>query len=268
MRIRQILVCLLMITLLNNVSKPISFAPVEARSLDGIVLGGFDLERGEGNSFEFGDFFEQARASLNSNFPEISFTSFRELTTTSVITANILLLSTSKSNFTIISPLSQSEQTVLFDFVQSGGCVILLPDNDAFAGLDEANESFVDKFGMDMSGTLNGKVTTTITNSSFSTITNGPYGVITSFSQNYPGGITNTGQYGIPLSANSLGDSLVMIPRDAIQSGSGQVVIFSDANTFADDENLSFFSENESLFLNTIFSCIADQNVFLPIVSR
>ena len=96
-------------TLLVLYITPAPFIIVKARPSETIILGSFDLERGGDNSFEFGSFFEQARASLNSNFPEISFSSFQELTTTSVITVNILLLSTSKTNFTIISPLSESE---------------------------------------------------------------------------------------------------------------------------------------------------------------
>lgn len=140
----------------------------------------------------------------------------------------------------------------MLEFVESGGCAILLPDNSSFggSGSDGANESLIDPFDMDIAGTRSGRVIATVTNPSSHSITSGLFGTFSTFSQNYPGGFTNVGQYATSLATNSLGDALAVIEAGEITSGSGGVVIYPDTNTYS-----GFFTENEGLFLNTIQFC-------------
>ncbi|MDH3445354.1 MAG: hypothetical protein OEN50_15620, partial [Deltaproteobacteria bacterium] len=184
-------------------------------------------------------------------------TEFSTLTTGTVNGIDILIISSTTSNTSHFTPLTTSEQNVLFDFAQGGGCAILLPDNSTFggAGTPAANESLIDPFGLDIGGTLPGKVLATVPNPSVSTITNGPFGVVSSFSQNVPGGLTNLGSFASSLAVNPLGDALAVIEAGVLGPRSGRVVIYSDVNMFGDSDAAGFFSENQALFLNTIQFC-------------
>ncbi|MFZ4661306.1 MAG: hypothetical protein ACOYNY_30125 [Caldilineaceae bacterium] len=222
-----------------------------------ITLGTFDQTRVNGYSLNSGEHFEEARASLIEYFPQITMTSFPKLNSEALNGVDILYLASSSGMDSAIAPLSKTEQTSLFEFVQRGGCAILLPDNDGFdSNADAANESLVDVFGLDMSGTLGGTIVANITDPNESPIINGEYGRILSFTQSYPGGITNIGPYANTLASNNLGSALAMIPKDDIEQGSGPIIVFSDATFLTDKDVYGLFSENESLFLNTIDYCV------------
>ncbi len=224
---------------------------------DSFVVGGFDTSRGGSYSFPSGTFLNQARASLSTNFPGVSFVETSTLTPAALAAVNVLIVSSASSNYSHITPLTGAEHSALLGFVQGGGCLILFPDNDSFGGTGtpEANESLIDPFGMDVAGTLNGTVIAAVGNPAASPITNGPFGIVSSFSQNYPGGLTNLGPLAASLAVNPLGHALAVIPSGAISSGSGRVVVFTDINTFGDDNENGFFPDNEALFLNTIKFC-------------
>jgi hypothetical protein len=244
----------------------------EVKNLDSaFVIGGFDLLRGgDGGSIQYGSYFDQGRISIGVNFPDVSYASFSSLTAGSLSGVDILLLSSVKSNNTAITPLNTSEQNVLFDYVKGGGCAILMTDNNSFGGSDSdiANESLIDSFGMDVDGVYSGEAIATVSNPDNSLITNGPFGLISSFSQYFPGGITNLGPYAIELAINPIGGGLGVINANKIQEGSGSVVFYSDSNTFFDDQG--FFFENESLFLNTISYCLPSRThlIYLPLCTR
>jgi hypothetical protein len=218
-----------------------------------INIGGFDLTRGgNGGSIQFGSFFTLARSSINTHFPGSTFISMPLLSSSSLNGIDILFLVSTKGNTTAITALSNEEQTALLNFVNNGGSVIILIDNDAFGGSvsDLTNESLIDPFSMDAAGTIVGSVTVNFTQPQNYEITNGPYGIINSFVQYFPGSISNSGPYATILASNTHGGALAIIPPNKIQSGSGPVVIFSDANSFFDNSALGFFTQNENLFLN------------------
>ena len=86
---------------------------------------------------------------------------------------DILILSSATSNMSHITPLSIDEQAALLEFVQTGGCVVLLPDNDnnfGGVGSSAANESLIDPFGMDIDGSLLGQQTAVVTDPSSSPV--------------------------------------------------------------------------------------------------
>ncbi len=232
------------------------------------IIGGFNNSRGGFFSFPSGNYLDQARASLAANFTGASFTSFDTITPQTLAEVDLLMLSVGTSNGTAITPLSATEQSVLFDFVQGGGCAILFPDNSSFSsGAPVANESLIDPFGMDIAGTLGGRITAAVSTPAASPITNGPFGTISTFSQNYPGGLINLGPYAISLASNPLGNALAVIESGAIQTGSGRVIVFTDINSFGDTDAAGFFPENEALFLNTINACKVPVDTTPPDIS-
>ena len=224
---------------------------------DSLFIGGFDESRGGRLSFPEGQGFSQARSSVLANFSGVSFTSFDSVTVAALAGIDIVVLSSGVTTSSHIWPLSIAEQDVLFVFAEGGGSVILLLDNDGFGGTGTpaANESLLDPFGMDIQGTLMGRKTATVIDTSTSPITQGQFGTVSTFSQNWPGGLTNLGQYAVPLATNSIGVALAVINKDTISNGSGKVVVYSDLNTFSNSGEGGYFPENENLLLNTISFC-------------
>lgn len=246
------------------VSHPTNRAPERRSSdqstvftTDPFVVGGFDASRGGFYSFPSGTFLNQARSSLTTNFPGVSFVEFSTLTPAALAGVDVLVISSASSNTSHVTPLSTAEQSALLGFVQGGGRLILFPDNDSFGGAETpaANESLIDPFDMNIAGTLSGTVIASVGSPSASPITSGPFGIISSFSQNYSGGLTDLGPLAASLATNSFGSALAVVQSRAISSGSGRVVVFTDINTFGDPEAAGFFPDNEALFLNTIEFC-------------
>lgn len=227
------------------------------------VFGGFDAARGGNSSYIYGSYHIALRESLETNFPNVSYKPFPLLTTEVLTNVNILMISSVRYPNPEYTTLSPSEQMVLRDFVQDGNCAVLLPDNSIFggSGTPAANESFIDPFEMDITGNINGTTFASINNPQLSPITNGRFGVVTQFSQGFPGGIVNLGPYAISLADNAIGTALALIRPGKISNNSGPVIIYSDHGTFA-----SLFSTNENLFLNTIDYCL--NNINLPPVTE
>ena len=149
------------------------------------------------------------------------------------------------------------------DFVYQGGCAVLLVDSDGFsAGADAANESLVDPFGIDVTGTLNNySATATVTNPGVSLITNGPHGTIASFTQIVAGRLNQLGPYASSLATNQIGIALAEITPGRLQAGSGRVIVYTDSNTFFNPSPYGAFPASEKLFLNTIESCLSSRSI-------
>jgi hypothetical protein len=225
--------------------------PSPTPSAQSFRIGSFDATRAAGSSLSEGNLFVEARAALDDEFPNLTRVGFPALDGAALAGIDILVLASYADAVTGIV-LSGTEQQALFDFVGAGGCAILLADNDGNSGGEAANESLLDPFGLDASGTGNSSVVVTVIDPTASPITAGPFGQVSSFSQGFPGGLDNLGAHATSLASNSLGSALAVIESGSIAPGSGRVVIYSDANTFGD----GVLSENRALFLNTIQFCL------------
>jgi hypothetical protein len=223
------------------------------------IIGGFDLERGgDGGSIQYGAYFSNARNSIAENLPNPVFVSFPTLTSDSLTGIDILVLTSTYTNGIAVSPLTDNEQSVLLDFIKTGGCAILMADNNSFGGIPESsntNQSIIGPFDVTTDGNLGENIPSTILDPSNSLITSGPYGVITGFSQNWPGYFVSDGIYANRLANNNHGGALDVINADAIQTGSGPVIMYSDSNTFFDEGFHGFYYENEDLFMNSVHFC-------------
>ena len=227
------------------------------RALGGAVtslaIGGFSASRSGDVSVPSGSYFTQLRAALLTNFTNVSFVSLSELTQSNLAGVDLLILAPSSTVTGSATPLSTNEQHAALDFVSQGGGILLLTDNYNYAATapDEEN-ALLNPFGMSGSGTIYGAVYAPVISPASHPVTSGPFGTVTSFSQIYPGGITNLGPYAVGLATNTLGWALAVIPDGVLARGSGRVAIFSDYNSFVDDGGYGAFSANESLFLNTV----------------
>ena len=84
----------------------------------------------------------------------------------------------------------------LLDYVLGGGALYELLDNDLYAGggTDDLNESFLDPFGLDITGTMTGYHAVTVANPDLTTITSGRFGRIATWTTAYPGWFDGIGQ--------------------------------------------------------------------------
>ena len=213
------------------------------------TIGVFDTERG--GIFNFADSDSQAdlREDIIASFPETTFLRTNTLETAFLESVDIIMLSSASSNIKTTTPLSATEQSTLKTFVESGGGAVIFVDNDSFGGSDSdlVNESFLEPFGLDSTGTLKGNQASTLS-SGVNPITNGNFGAVAAATYLFPGYFDSLGavaQSLATLDENSEA-SLAYIPRDALAVGSGGVTLFSDVNITSEtlDENGSILIKN------------------------
>jgi parallel beta-helix repeat protein len=232
-----------------------------------LSIGGFNASRGGSGSFPAGDFFTDARTAITETYPAVSFPAFGTLTQQEIEDVDILILSSNTGEDSAILPLSSQEQSALTAFVESGGCTVILADNDSYdSNAQQANKSLTEPFDVSTSGTFSGPLIAKVSNTTNNPITSGPQGSITSFIQSSPGGITNLGTYATSAAANELGFALAFIERGLLGTGSGPVAVYSDHDSFKSASAGGYFQSNRELFLNTIAFCLNKSKVYLPSV--
>jgi len=220
-----------------------------------IVVGGFDAARGGQASFVSGGLFDMARQACQQDFDGVTFTSSPTLTPEFLATVDILIVSAITGNDNRITALSMEERTALSSFVVAGGALLALMDNSGFAETGIATT-----FGLLDTGFLGGPTLSTVVDAG-SPLTNGPFGVVAGFSQAWPGFFDVIPPVCAIVAVNPLGASLATIDPDALGTGSGPCVFYSDNQTFIDDGEIpgAEFSSNGVLFLNT-FAFLASQD--------
>jgi hypothetical protein len=212
-----------------------------------IVIAGWDTVRGGNYSLNHGD-STQARTDLEAAYVNVEFRALPDLTVTNLSDVDVLIISSVKGNSAAIVPLTTGEQTELDNFVLGGGCAILFPDNSSFAGSgsDPANESLIDPFGLDITGTLSGGYTASVTLA---------WSTLASYVGNYTGWFDGTNGATVLGTLDANGQpSLVEFAPGALGTGSGLVVVYSDANVFFGG-GAGRYSSNTQLFLDTVDAC-------------
>jgi hypothetical protein len=178
------------------------------------------------------------------------------LTESNLAGVDLLILSPGNTTTSDGTPLSSDEQSALLSFVSQGGGVMLLTDNYSYAPNAAAEEmAMLSVFGSKGFGTTTGLTVAQVISPPSQPVTSGSFGTVTTFTQYFAGAITNLGPYATAVATNVLGVALAVIPHGALNPGSGAVAIFSDGNTFGDDNGdgaQGYFSSNEALFLNTV----------------
>ncbi|MCK5174516.1 MAG: hypothetical protein KAR47_14070 [Planctomycetes bacterium] len=154
----------------------------------------------------------------------------QEFSPSSLVGIDIAFVGLGKHGSSGVFP--SSEVTALYNFVLSGGSVILLGENDLF---DPYQNSVANAFGVYYSG----EGGYSYTYNSLHPVMQGPYGEVTFYSHDWGGGqIVNLGPYAISLIDDAEGDSVVaMIDNNVLSEGSGHVFFLSDVGGFADYSN-------------------------------
>ncbi|MFO0829604.1 MAG: hypothetical protein U0572_15805 [Phycisphaerales bacterium] len=221
-----------------------------------LVIGGFETTRGGALAISGGGALQTVRSSISAAFPGVTYTGSATLTSRYLATIDILVVFSPTGGNSAISPLTPAEQASVAAFVQAGGRVLVCADNDTYAGSgsDAANESVLDPFSIDITGTgAPWAQGASVTNPSASPVTNGPFGQVTNFSVGWSGwfnGVPSTAQPIATINQSGL-PGLLVIPYGASGPGSGAVVAFADSTMFYD----GFFtatSNNDVLLRNAI----------------
>jgi hypothetical protein len=213
-----------------------------------VVLGTFDSTRaGADANFISGSLTQQARASLNAHFPQVSLAGISALSPASLAGIDALLIFNTSGVLTT-TPLSSSEQTALVNFVKAGKSAFILADGYGPA----TAQTFLSPFSMQL--TSDAILDTGPTTNFANAITNGPFGLVNSYTTYYGGWFNDLGPFATPLidlGANGL-PSFAAIERNTISPGSGRVILTTDTTAFADPAVGGLFPTNQALFLNSI----------------
>ncbi|MFM9995165.1 MAG: hypothetical protein ACKVU4_05125 [Phycisphaerales bacterium] len=225
-------------------------------------VGGFDESRGGALSIESGSYIPILRALIEQEFPGVQVSGAPELTPAYLDTLDVLVISAILCDGgpgCALAPLSSAEQDALYAFVQSGGTALIFSENYDFV---PANQSVIDPFGLVVDGQLGGGVVCEVANPEASPGTSGPFGLVTEFDTFYPGWFPRLGASAIArgVFAGSGETGLAIITPDALNAGSGLVVLVSDTSGVYD----GFRTEGMTrLVLNTIAhadACFPDCN--------
>lgn len=201
-------------------------------------IGIFDSTRGGNLNFDASSLQNTLRSDILTSFPGATFSATGTITAGFLTNVDVLMLSSARGGSDAIDPLTGAEQSALLNFVLGGKGVVLFPDNDTFEGAasDPANESLIDPFGMNITGTVGGNEAVTVTNPAGNPISNGPFGQISSMTYAFTGFFDSLGPNAQSLATiNSNGQSaLAYIPKGTLGAGSGGVVVFSDVSMTVD----------------------------------
>lgn len=238
-------------------------------------IGSFDESRQSDASFGAGAFYDQARDAIRSVFPNVTFTVTPVITAEFLGAVDVFVFGSAKGCCSAITPLSQAEQGALADFVRLGGVLVMHVDNDAFDPIAVAvHASMLSPFGLSAGGTVFGTVQATVPSPALSPITSGPFGVVTAFSEVFPGAFTELGA-ATPLAFNPLGPSLAVLnpgdPIPVVGIIDGRVILLAEHSQFFDDDiGFGQFSipAHRALLLNIFNLSLAPQQVSIDVKPR
>jgi hypothetical protein len=233
----------------------------------GVVVGAFSAARAGVASLAEGPYTEEMRASIIAAYPGSSrFVGVNSLTPNTLSGLDFVMVGAPTFSSPIF--LSSAEQTALLDFIKAGGSALIFVDNDSYAGVpdsDNANETFLDPFGLDSTGRV-GFPAAASSIAPGNSVMNGPFGMVETFATNYGGWFDNLGANAIALAhydAN-LQTAIAAIAPGALGPGSGRVVFMADADPLVDSADGGLFgaADNEKFFLNSISFAVPEPSTF------
>ena len=206
-----------------------------------ITIGGFDASRGGECSVATGSYLVNIRNQLvTANFPGVTFvlTGAPTLTPAYLATLDILVILSTSSNTSAITPLSQAEQGAVSAFIQGGGRFFISSDNPGFGGANtqNVNDSILGPVGMTAGGTtLSGDYPMQSTLAG-SPLVSGRSGSWSAIDTNYPGTWTSTGKATVVASVNGNAalPTLAQFNVGDLGPASARGVVIADMNALKD----------------------------------
>ena len=206
------------------------------------VIGGWDFARGGVSSVKDSPALGTLRTLIQNVAPGTTLTTTNTLTPAYLATVDSMFLSAPTDTDTVTTPLSAAEQTALFDFVSAGGTLAIVVENELVGPGTDGDitfESYLDPFGLDVTGRSNATTATVIDAAHL--VTNGPYGSFAQFATSFSGWFDNLGPYAHALATDD--DSglpvLAVIEQGAISPTSGRVWLIADGHQAIDPSILN-----------------------------
>jgi hypothetical protein len=188
-----------------------------------LTLATFDAARGGDMAGKVGVPFAPTRTVLEAEFA-LTWDELGSLTDLATSNAEGVLLAPAYGDTTGVAPLSSAEQTALRDFVEAGGFAVLLTENDT--SFDATSDSFLAPFGVSATGTLQGDATG---------IASGGHPIASGWTTvplSWPGSCSTPDAGAAIVATTSLGPYVMVFESGALASGSGTVVIITDASPY------------------------------------
>ncbi|HLP84985.1 MAG TPA: hypothetical protein VK157_11605 [Phycisphaerales bacterium] len=198
------------------------------------TLVGFSTVRGGGTSLPTGSLISTLRSGIVSGFPGVSLRGVNSLTELDIATDTAAVLFSGSGPTSGITPLTTAEQSALLNFVLAGRGAVIFVDNDTFAGptSDAVNESLIDPFNMDVTGTGPAWArNATVAAPANSPVTSGPFGIIANFNIGWTGTFSSLSPAAssIAIAVDNGQPVLATIPCGALGPTSGPVVFVADS---------------------------------------
>jgi RHS repeat-associated protein len=222
------------------------------------VVGGFSTARSGAQSFPQGSSYSSARAAILAAYPQASFQGMDALTAGGLAALDILVLSPITGP-TTATELTAAEQAALFAWVQAGGCALICVDHDlGRASFDAADEALLSPFGITSENSTGDIVFVSPENSP---ITSGVHGDVPRYVRAFGGRkVISPGNWGRSIAIDPEGGiGLVEVPENRIASGSGQVLVVTDAQVFLNGNAGIGNADHRTLLLNTMDAFLTTQ---------
>lgn len=219
------------------------------------VVAGFNLQRGGVTAVDTdAAWLSQLRAAIATAFPGVEFRGTPTLSSAALSGADLIIITSTFSGGGPISPLSGAEVNALRTFVVGGGSALLFVDADTPAGWEVANESVINAFGMDITGSAGAGTMIDLTIAESPLVT-GRFGTTTSVSFTTGGRIDVLGPSALAAGVYpaTQDTAIAFIPKGALGIGSGLVAAFGDTTMIID----GFFTpSNRIAVMNAIGEAI------------
>lgn len=215
------------------------------------VIGAFGPPRVAQDSLVSGHLPADMRNLILSNFPGTSFATSPTLTPEFLSSIDLLMIATAKGNDTSIAPLTNSEQSALFEFVRAGGDALLM--TEGLSTYVVAAQSIAASFGMTVvNDGLSGILPCLPTDSSHP-LFDGPFGNQGYLAVYGSGVFSDLGPYATSV-ANMVENGqpvAAIIEAGAIEPGSGRVLLLADTHLFIGQDYGGFLHVHEPFLLNS-----------------
>ncbi len=236
-----------------------------------LVIGGFNSDRIGVGSITDGPIAEEFRSLISSKWSGATFVGTDFLSASFLSTVDVLFIGAPRIGGATY--LSSDEQQNLLNFINVGGGAIIFGDNDDYAGVpvsDNAAESFLDPFGVDITGHMDG-LQLAHGGTLDHPIMNGPHGVVETIATYHGGWFNGLGSYAAKVAEfYDNGEAAVAaIPKYVLTPEAGGVVFLSDADMLVDSADGGHFGtgDNQTLVLNSVAYVIPEPSTaFLGIV--
>jgi hypothetical protein len=231
-----------------------------------IVIGGFGAARVAESSPIESPFLQEMREAVVTAFPGSTFVPLTTLTPAAMSSLNVVMVGSP-----VFAPpattLSPDEQTALMNFILSGRGAIIYLDNTDFAG--GPNESFLEPFGMHITGKVQGMASATSIAPDHP-VMNGENGIVTTFVTEFGGYFDDLGQHAGALATYDVNGevALAAIPRGALGPGSGAVVFIGDADALVDSAPGGLFQsgDNKTFLLNSLSFAVPEPSAAMTLM--